>query len=427
MTTRLLQLVHGYPPAIGGVEVSVRDMCERLVAEHGFEVTVLTTDARTVANFHDSSLPKIPAPRDEVQNGVRVVRYPVRTFWSPVLKQVQRVAYRLRLPGNDVLRTLYNGPICPPMRLAVASFDADVICAASFPLNHMRYPFLRPEPRPPVVLIGAVHTTDDWGFNRPNLLRLVNLSYATVAHTAHERDWLVAHGASPERVHVIGHGVDLDGGSPGLGFFRLEHGIDEEDYVVAYLGQQARHKGIDTLIAVFPALLETRPNASLVIGGAHTPYSAEIERLVASLPAHIRERVFVLSDLSEGAKFDLLDACDVFASPSEVESFGITTIEAWSRAKPVIVGDAPSQRSLVNHGVNGLIVRYADRASLLDALLRLTDRELRRRLGDNGRSTVETSYDRRKVEGEYARLLREAASAFRIKQAGEAGCYQPSG
>src|SRR3954453_23716654 len=94
-----------------------------------------------------------------------------------------KLAYRTRLPGNGLLRPLHNGPICPGMLRAVRALRPDVICAASFPLNHMRYPFRVSEPRPPIVLIGAVHTNDDWGFNRTNLLRLVNRSYATIAHT----------------------------------------------------------------------------------------------------------------------------------------------------------------------------------------------------------------------------------------------------
>jgi hypothetical protein len=32
---RLLQLVHTYPPALGGVQQSVSDVCERLVADYG--------------------------------------------------------------------------------------------------------------------------------------------------------------------------------------------------------------------------------------------------------------------------------------------------------------------------------------------------------------------------------------------------------
>jgi glycosyltransferase involved in cell wall biosynthesis len=411
---RVVQLVHGYPPAVGGVELTVRDMCERLVSEYSADVTVLTTDTYTIAGFHDGSLPRIPIVPGEVQNGVRVERFPVKTGLTPVLRQAQRIAYRLRLPGNDWLRTWYNGPIAPAMLAAVKQTPADVICAASFPLNHMLYPFRVPEPQPPVVLIAATHTTEEWGYRRPNLLRLVDRSYATVAHTEHEREWLVRHGAAAERIRVIGHGVDPDDLRPRPGAFRGAQGIQPDDYVVAYVGQQADHKGIETLIDVFPDLLERCPDAWLVVAGARTPYTHEVTRRAHALPPAARARLRIVTDLSHQAKADVLGDCDVFASPSRAESFGITTLEAWALGKPVVVGDAPSQRAVVHEGVNGLIVPYADARALCDALVGLhDDPALRNVLGDAGRRRVLDSFVRRDVERAYCDLLLEAAASKR--------------
>ena len=406
---RLLQLVHGYPPAVGGVERSTRDLCEALVAEHGFDVTVVTTDAYTVTRFHDASQPTIPIVVGEVQNGVRVLRFPVETRWSETLRQAQRVAWRLRFPGNDRLRTWYNGPRSPLMLDAVRRLEADVVCAASFPLNHMRYPFLRREPRPPVVLVTAAHTNDAWGFERPYLLRLTRQAYATVAHTDHEREWLIARGAPPERVRVIGHGIDPETLHPRPGAFRAANGIDSTGFLVAYVGQHAGHKGIDTLIGAFPTLLQRISDAWLAIAGSRTPYTHELERLVEGLPEAARARVRLVSDLSEQEKADVLGDCDVFASPSAAESFGITTLEAWALRKPVVVGDSASQRSVVEDGVSGLIVSHGDAVALLTALARLLDEGLRRSLGEAGHARVVEHYRRVDVERAYAELLREAA------------------
>jgi glycosyltransferase involved in cell wall biosynthesis len=270
---RLLQLVHGYPPAVGGVEFSTRDLCEALVADYDLDVTVFTTNAFTVANFVDGSLPTIPINPAEEQNGVRIRRFPVVTHWAPVLRQLQRFAWHLKLPGNDRLRTWYHGPIAPDMLSAVREFEADVVCAASFPLNHMTYPFRRSEPRPPIVLVPAVHTTNEWGYLRPHLIELAARSFATVAHTEHEREWLIAHGAPAERVRVIGHGIELADFSPEPGRFRAARSIPPDALVVAYVGQQGGHKGIDTLLRVLPRLLERRPDAWLVVAGARTPSS----------------------------------------------------------------------------------------------------------------------------------------------------------
>lgn len=407
---RLLQLVHGYPPAVGGVERSTRDLCEALVGEHGFEVTVLTTNAYTVSRFHDASQPTIPIREGEVQNGVRVLRFPADTRWSRVLRQSQRLAWRLRAPGNDRLRTWYNGPRSPELLAAVRTIGADVICAAAFPLNHMRYPFLRPEPRPPVVLVGAVHTQDAWGFDRPYLLRCTSLAHATVAHTAHEAEWLVQHGTPADRIRVIGHGLDLPAFRPRAGAFRARYAVPADAYLVAFVGQQARHKGIDTLLLALPALLDRQPSVRLVIGGARTSFSDDLEGLIATLPDAVARRVHLISDLSEQEKVDLLGDADVLASPSRAESFGITTLEAWAVRTPVVVADSPAQREIVDHGETGLLVPYGDAASLAAALDRLGDPILRRALGAAGHARLVARFRHEQVVDAYAELFLEAAA-----------------
>ena len=362
--------------------MSVRDLCERLVREYDFEVTVLTTNAYTVGNFFNSQLPTIPIKDLEVQNGVQIRRFPVVTQWNAVLRPLQSVAWRLNLPGNGLLRTWYHGPICPDMLEALRSTKADVICAASFPLNHMRYPFLLGRNTPPVVLLASAHTNQEWAFDRPNLLRLINRSYLTIAHTVHEREWLLARGAEPERIRVIGHGVDRDELRPRPGASRSAHGVEADAFLVAYVGQQAEHKGIDTLIGVLPELLKHCPSAWLAVGGARTPYSKELRRLAALLPKQASAQLVFLDDLTAQTKADLLGDCDVFASPSQAESFEITTLEAWSLAKPVIVGDNPAQREIVENGRTGLLVSHKKEAELLDALIRLERHpELRTTLG----------------------------------------------
>lgn len=409
----LLQLVHAYPPAVGGVERSTRDLCERLVAERGFEVTVLTTDVFSVQAFRDARQPRMVEGLDEVQNGVRVRRFPVRAGWAAALRPLQSAAYRLRLPGNDLLRTWWSGPISPAMRRAArAEARVDVVCAASFPLNHMRYAFDVPG-APPVVLVGAVHTSDTWAFDRACLLRLVDRSYATVAHTEHERDWLVARGCHAGRIRVIGHGIDAGELRPRSGAFRARHGIAREAFLVGFVGQQGAHKGLDILVGATPELLQRCPDAFVAVGGARTTYSPTLAALVAALPAGARERVLVVDDLDEQEKADLLGDADVFVSPSRAESFGITTLEAWSLGKPVVVGDTPSQREVVEDGVTGLVVAHGDTDALVSALVRLREPGLRRRLGEAGRAAVRERFSRRSVEGRYVELLEQAARAGR--------------
>ncbi|HEX6349263.1 MAG TPA: glycosyltransferase family 4 protein [Candidatus Dormibacteraeota bacterium] len=406
-----MQLVHGYPPAVGGVEFAVRDLCEGLAARHGVDVTVLTTNAFTNANFRDPRLPTVPIHHFEEQHGVRVRRFPVVTRWAPWLRVAQKLAWELRLPGNDRLRTWYQGPIAPELLRALRGAEADVISAASFPLNHMTYPFRRAEPRPPVVLIGSIHPEDRWGYERPHLIRLTRRAYATLAHTEAERAWLLGQGAPAERVRVIPLGIAASApplAGPG---FRARHGLSPEQLLIAYVGQQGSHKGIDLLLEVLPLLLAQYPDARLVIAGSRTPYSVELGRRVQALPAEARGCVEVLDDVDEADKAAILAACDIFASPSRYESFGITVVEAWRQGRAVLAGDGPATRCVVEDGVSGLLVAH-EPAAVLDGLLRLAaDPGLRRRLGEAGRARFLERFTLDRVVDQYHEVLLAAREA----------------
>ena len=405
---RLLQLVHGYPPAVGGVERAVSELCEWLVRERGADVTVLTTTAYTNANFHDGSLPTVPIERGERRNGVAVQRFPAVTRWTLPLRVAQKAAHELHLPGNDWLRTWYQGPISPGLRRAAQETDADVICAASFPLNHLFYAFRRGPGGPPVVLLGSIHTEDRWGYERGNLQALTRRAWATVAHTEPEAAWLIARGAPADRVVVIPEGIDEVGPPVQQGAFRRQ-GIPDGAFLAAYVGQQGSHKGIDVLLRSLPALLEREPSAHLVIAGARTPYSATVRSLVEELPPRARERVWVLDDLDEQRKSELLEDCDVFVSPSRYESFGITTLEAWRRGKPVVVGDGPAPRWVLGDPAAGLLVPYGDADALVAALVRLAGHpDLRRELGEAGRQRFLQRFTAQRVSERYYELFLSA-------------------
>jgi glycosyltransferase involved in cell wall biosynthesis len=394
---------------VGGVERAVRDLCERLVREHGFEVTVLTTDAYDNSGFRDPGARRI-GPLEEFVNGVLVRRFPVRRRVGSLLRIPQSAAWRLRLPGNDRVRTWFHGPLSPGLKRAAREIAADVLAAASFPLNHLFYPFDRPPPRPPVVLMASIHPEDAWGYERPCVLRLTKMAAATVARTDPERNWLIERGAPADRVVVIPHGIALPTRPPRRGAFRAAHGIGKDDFLVGFVGQQGAHKGIEDLLAVLPRLLAVEPSAWLVVAGSPTPYSAHIAREATRLPRAARRRLLLFAGVSDAVRDELLRDLDVFASPSRYESFGLTTLEAWAQTLPVVIGDGPAPRWVVNEGKAGVLVPPGNREELLEQLARLArDPGLRRELGAAGRSRLERLFTLDREAGTYAELYRSVA------------------
>jgi phosphatidylinositol alpha-1,6-mannosyltransferase len=83
-------------------------------------------------------------------------------------------------------------------------------------------------------------------------------------------------------------------------------------------------------------------------------------------------------------------ASDLYVSPSYVETFGISFIEAGASGKPVIAGRSEGAVEAVTEGKTGLLVNPYSVDEIAAAITQLlTSQELSRRLGKNGRQRAE--------------------------------------
>jgi glycosyltransferase involved in cell wall biosynthesis len=394
---------------MGGSQILVQQLSEQLHAAHGDAVTVFTTTAYHMESFWTPGLPMM-APGVERVRGVRVRRFPVFNRFNLLRRALAAVAYRLRLPYNDWLRTLQTGPLTWGLAGAVARSDADVVLAATFPLLHM-YAALRGARRAgiPIVLLGALHTTDPWGYDRRMIYRAIRRADAYIALTAFERDRLLERGIEAHKITVVGPGVDASafaqaGGAP----VRHRYGWGDAP-VVATVGKQTARKRFDVLLAAMERVWPAYPGARLLIAGATTSYSPRLAERVAALPAEQRARVTLVDDFPEAEKASLLAACDVFALPSGEESFGIAFLEAWACGKPVIGARVGAIPSVIDEGRDGLLVRYQDAGDLARAIRELlAGPERRARMGEAGRLKVMTDHRWPVVAGRVRAVYRRA-------------------
>lgn len=390
---RILHVVQGYAPAIGGTEWLVQNLSENLVAQFQDEVTVYTTNVYNCDAFYEPWRKLLP-PGETMINGVRVRRFPVINALGPPLMVFQHLAYLARLPYNDWIRTLYGGPIVRGMTRAIGGFDGDLVMAGSFPLLHMFYATgAKKRNRLPLILFGGLHPEDPWSFGRPMIDDAIEEADAYVAATTYERDYLISRGVDAQKLHVIGLGVDADRFEVADGrAVRDDHGLSEYP-VVAYVGQQARHKGIDTLLNAMEQVWETLPDVRVLIAGARTNFSPTLRRIIGRMENEHQQRIVLIDNFSESQKPQLFAACDVFAYPSVYESFGIAFVEAWAAGRAVVGCRAGAVPSVVSHGVDGLLVDPKDSKGLAQAILRLLkDSSLRRDMGQRGLEKVRESY-----------------------------------
>jgi glycosyltransferase involved in cell wall biosynthesis len=391
---KILHVVQGYTPAIGGTERAVQKVSEKLVSRHGDEVTVYTTTAYNAELFWRRDQPQLPAG-EECINGVRVRRFPVFNRLNGLRRFLAGGSYRLGLPYNDWLRAFYNGPLIPAMTAAIARSGADLVAASSFPLLHMHYAqWGARRAGVPVVFFGGLHSADDFGFKRPMIDKAIRRADAYIAYTPFERDYLVAErGVDPALITVVAVGVDLEPFARASGHRLRERFGWGDAPVIAFVGQQVPHKGLDTVLAAMKEIWAMKPEVCLLIAGARTTYSATVRAQIEDLPPALQARTAVIDNFDEGEKAEIFAACDLLAFPSGHESFGIVFLEAWAARKPVIGARIGAIPSVVAEGEDGLLITYRDTGDLVRAIAALlSDPALRRRLGEAGYRKVASQY-----------------------------------
>jgi glycosyltransferase involved in cell wall biosynthesis len=97
--------------------------------------------------------------------------------------------------------------------------------------------------------------------------------------------------------------------------------------------------------------------------------------------------------------------------PSEIEHFGMTTVEAMQNKVVPIVYDGGGLREIVDHGINGF--RVKSKAELLDYSLRLFQNDkLVRELGENAQKKSH-DFSRPKFEERIHAFFSEVLSSYR--------------
>lgn len=386
----ILHVVHGYPPAIGGTEFLFQQISERLVAQHGDRVTVFTTNGYNPGMFVDPDQPTIPIREGEELNGVKIHRFPVNNRIAPRIYDLQRRAFERNWPLNDVLRTLYHGPISWPMFDAIRRAKADVVAASAFPLLHMYYAAIGKRfNHIPLVFYGALHPGQRWSYDRLIIYKAIEACDKYIAYTPFERDFVIERGASPDKVQVISPGVDIGPFENADGAALRRRFGWENAPIIAFVGQQSAHKGIDVLYHAMRLVWRQLPEARLIVAGGRTAYSQHLDRILEEFSPQERERIQHMPNFAEEEKPQIFATCDVFVSPSGHESFGITFVEAWAAGKPVIGCRRGAIPSVIDEWRDGLLVAYQDAPQLASAILELlTDERLREQMGQRGKEKV---------------------------------------
>ncbi|BBY67630.1 glycosyltransferase family 4 protein [Mycolicibacterium helvum] len=377
--TRVLLVTNDFPPRRGGIQSYLEQFVGRLVDTGEHELTVYAPTWKGADDYDRAA-------------GYRIVRHP-----GTLMLPEPGVDRRMRaLIVEHGIETVWFGAAAPLALLANRARGAGARRVLASTHGHEVGWSMLPVARSALRHIGE--DTDVVTF---------------VSHYTRGR-FASAFGPHAALEHLP-PGVDSDRfrPDPAAGAeLRARYGLGRRPTVVC-LSRLVRRKGQDMLIKALPDIRRRVGDAVLVIVGSG-PYADDLHKLVHNVG--VSEDVVFTGAVPSAELAGHYAMADVFAMPCrtrgsglDVEGLGIVFLEASATGVPVVAGDSGGAPEAVIQGETGRVVDGRSVEQIADAVSGiLADPALAARMGEAGRTWVETDWNWAAHTARLSELLRAA-------------------
>ncbi|MGB9928643.1 MAG: glycosyltransferase family 4 protein [Methanosarcina sp.] len=306
---KIVQICPRYLPEIGGVEMHVKEISERL-AKKGHSVEVITTDPGGRLN------------KKEIINGVKVTRF--RSF-APgnAYFLAPQIFFYLKKQNYDIIHA-HSYHAFPALFAALAFNKGKFVFTPHY--HRHGHTVIRDFLHIPYRFLGKKI------FSRANSVICVSDYEKRLV----EEDFKVA-----AKTVKIPNGINLEEFEE---LRRLGKGSKEKagkEKLLLYVGRLEEYKGVQYIIQ---SLAEFQDFNLRVVGKG--PYEAELHNMAKALK--VEERVEWLKDLSRKELLECYADADIFLMLSSHEAYGITVAEALAAGAPCIVARGSALEEFVD-------------------------------------------------------------------------------
>jgi glycosyltransferase involved in cell wall biosynthesis len=222
--------------------------------------------------------------------------------------------------------------------------------------------------------------------------RALSAADCIIGHSTAIVEELKQIGISPERIHLIPNGIDLQPfhEAPGRDEVRAREGWPPHAIVYVVLANLIPYKGHEDFFLALKRLGQRGSDwRAVLIGSGLQERELSLRRLATELG---------LSDvvLFSGQRSDIpamLSAADIGVLPSHHEGFSNALLEYMAAGLPVVATSVGGNRDAVADGKTGFLVPPASPDALSKALDRMRlDASLRLKMGQEGRARVSAHF-----------------------------------
>lgn len=349
---KILTVLTYYRPHTSGLTIYAERLA-RAFARRGHEVTVMTTQ-------YDKSL-----PREEMMDGVRVVRVPVafRLSKGVIAPTFGLVATKL-VWGHDVVQMHLPQFDAPGVALRGRLFGKPAVLTYHCDLQLPRGLFNR--------FVNSVVNFQN------NMAGLLADHIVTYTQDYADNSQYLSRYAS--KLTPILPPVELpDPGPEAVQAFADKHHIRERRPVIGMVTRFATEKGVEVLLDALPVILNRYPNAQVIYAGQHLDVMGEqayLDRLMPRIREYEKNGQWTfLGNLPLQQLAAVYPNLNVITVPSlnSTEAFGLVQIEAMMNGVPSVPSALPGVRQPVLMHEMGVVSEIGNPKSLANAILEILD------------------------------------------------------
>ena len=347
---KILTVLTYYRPHTSGLTIYVERLAKSLV-KLGHEVTVLTSQ-------YEKDLPK-----EEFQDGVRIIRAPVLfriskgvimpTFgWLAWKLVLDHDIVHLHLPQFDAAGIALRGRILK--KPTIITYHCDLLLPPGF-INKFINSIVHMMNYLAGILadrIGAY--TEDFASHSPFLQRY------------------------SDKVRVILPPVVMPGSSAAaVAEFKAKNNPEGHSPVIGMATRFASEKGVEILLNALPVIRESYPQAAVLYAGQYQDVMGEqayYEKLLPTIQGYMEHGQWVFLGVLDPLQMSLFyNSLDVLLVPSlnSTETFGLVQIEAMIQGTPTVASNLPGVRVPPRLTGMGEVVPIGDSKALAEAIINI--------------------------------------------------------
>jgi glycosyltransferase involved in cell wall biosynthesis len=235
-----------------------------------------------------------------------------------------------------------------------------------------------------------------WRFERLQKQCIEKLDHIITISEEAEQHYISNYDVNPSDITVVGNMVDLDSfeiesTKPVLSEFK-------EDFLITYVGGFGPHRGIEVAIQSLPKILESVPNARVVLVGKGTDseYNRKLKNIAEEQGVSDRVTFTGWVDFADVPSYmKASDVCFVLHTQSDHTDVAVPhkLSQYMATGNPLVVTERPPLKRIVSDASCGIVIPYTT-AAFADAIIELAnDDDKRERFGRNARDAAIDRYN----------------------------------